>query len=474
MSKKILSMVLLVAMIISSMSMAVAAAYAGEEVTIDVSTTAEEVSKSEQFTLTVTLEQAVAKLGTLYITMDYNEAQLAVVGKPAAIMTGGSVNDFTDAGNKYVMFTWDTDSTGTDYPAETEVFNVTFEVLVDGGIANVAPAITIKSGDFADATLEQNDIPYSINQATVKVLAGACEHIWGEGVVTKDATCTEDGVKTYTCTVCGGSKTEAIPALGHTWDEGVVTKEPTCTEAGVMTYTCTVCGETESEDIPALGHTWGDDDICDICGAEKEAEVIRPVGPSKDDEEEGIVLPFTDVLPSDWFYNDVVYVYENGLMNGMTATTFGPYGNTTRGQIVTILWRLEGQPAVNGACPFTDVAVGSYYEDAITWAAANGIVTGYDATTFGPDDQITREQMAAILYRYAQGKQLASPALTDNLADFADAGNVSAYAVEAMNWAVGQGLINGMGDGTVAPQGQAIRAQAAAILHRFCDTLELL
>ena len=192
------------------------------------------------------------------------------------------------------------------------------------------------------------------------------------------------------------------------------------------------------------------------------------------DEEDGIVLPFVDVNVNDWFYNDVVYVYVNGLMNGTSATTFDPYGITTRGQIVTILWRLEGQPAVSGACPFTDVAVGSYYETAITWAAANGIVTGYDATTFGPDDQITREQMAAILYRYAMGKQLASPALVNNLAVFTDADKISAYAVEAMNWAVGQGLINGMGDGTVAPQGQAIRAQAAAILHRFCETLELL
>ena len=268
--------------------------------------------------------------------------------------------------------------------------------------------------------------------------------------------------------------TYTITCTAHVWGEWEVTTPATCTEAGVKTRTCSVCGETETAAIPAAGHNWGDDNICDDCGAKKSAADIRPVGPSVGDEDDGIVLPFVDVNVNDWFYNDVVYVYVNGLMNGTSATTFDPYGITTRGQIVTILWRLEGQPAVSGACPFTDVAVGSYYETAITWAAANGIVTGYDATTFGPDDQITREQMAAILYRYAMGKQLASPALVNNLAVFTDADKISAYAVEAMNWAVGQGLINGMGDGTVAPQGQAIRAQAAAILHRFCETLELL
>ena len=327
------------------------------------------------------------------------------------------------------------------------------------------------SGTFADDTFEHNKMEIEVAAYTYVV---ACdEHVWGEWAVTTPATCTEDGVKTRTCENCGEPETAVIPATGHTWGEWEVTTPATCTEAGVKTRTCSVCGETETAAIPAAGHNWGDDDICDDCGAEKSSADIRPVGPSVDDDDV-VVLPFVDVNVNDWFYNDVVYVYENGLMNGTSATTFAPYGITTRGQIVTILWRLEGQPAVSGACPFADVAVGSYYETAITWAAANGIVTGYDATTFGPDDQITREQMAAILYRYAMGKQLASPALTDNLAVFTDADKISAYAVEAMNWAVGQGLINGMGDGTVAPQGQAIRAQAAAILHRFCETLELL
>ena len=417
----------------------------------------EEVTGENELTLTFTLKNNAGFKGYgLYV--EYDETAMTLKALNAGALSTG-------------LFTANVDEAYANFANAKEVTGdgVLFTAVFDTTNAKAGEYEFTLSGTMTNASYAKEEVEVAPYTYTITCTA----HVWGEWEVTTPATCTEDGVKTRVCSFCGETETAAIPALGHTWGEWEVTTPATCTEAGVKTRTCSVCGETETAAIPAAGHNWGDDDICDDCGAEKSSADIRPVGPSVDDDDV-VVLPFVDVNVNDWFYNDVVYVYENGLMNGTSATTFAPYGITTRGQIVTILWRLEGQPAVSGACPFTDVAVGSYYETAITWAAANGIVTGYDATTFGPDDQITREQMAAILYRYAMGKQLASPALTDNLAVFTDADKISAYAVEAMNWAVGQGLINGMGDGTVAPQGQAIRAQAAAILHRFCETLELL
>lgn len=179
-------------------------------------------------------------------------------------------------------------------------------------------------------------------------------------------------------------------------------------------------------------------------------------------------LPFTDVVRGDWFFDDVRYVYETGLMNGVTATRFAPYASTTRGMIVTILYRMEGQPAVSRDCPFTDVASGSYYERAITWAAANGIVTGHSSTIFAPDANITREQLAAILYRYAVYKGLdVSVGENTNILSYEDFASLSEYAIPAMQWACGAGILYGFG-GSLLPDAPANRLQAAAILHRFC------
>ena len=177
---------------------------------------------------------------------------------------------------------------------------------------------------------------------------------------------------------------------------------------------------------------------------------------------------FSDVKTSDWFYDDVRYVCENGLMNGTGSGTFSPKATTTRGMIVTILYRLSGEPAVSGVCPFGDVAAGKYYEKAITWAAENKIVSGYADGTFGPDNAITREQLATILFRYVVYKGLDLVTLEDNLSRFSDRNEISSYAVSAMNWAVGQGLVKGSG-GKLNPKGNATRAQVAAILHRFCE-----
>lgn len=179
-------------------------------------------------------------------------------------------------------------------------------------------------------------------------------------------------------------------------------------------------------------------------------------------------LPFGDVKSGDWFYNDVKYVYDKGMMAGTAADVFAPNATTTRAMIVTILYRLEGSPAVTGTSAFVDVPAGQWYTDAVNWAAANQIVKGTSATTFAPNASITREQMAAILYRYAQYKGYDVTKKAD-LSGYSDNGQVSAYAKDALAWANAAKLINGVTNTTLAPQGNATRAQVSAILHRFCD-----
>ena len=176
-------------------------------------------------------------------------------------------------------------------------------------------------------------------------------------------------------------------------------------------------------------------------------------------------LPFADVRESDWYRSAVAYVYEQGLMNGITADRFGPDEPTTRGMIVTIFHRLEGSPEAP-APAFPDVRADFYYAQPIAWAEANGIVTGYEDGTFGPEDNITREQLAAILYRFARYKGWDTGAGV-SLDRFPDAARISPYAVQPIAWAVGEGLISGMANGTMSPGGTATRAEAATILMRL-------
>ena len=176
--------------------------------------------------------------------------------------------------------------------------------------------------------------------------------------------------------------------------------------------------------------------------------------------------PYSDVDENDWFFDPVRFVQENGLMTGVSASEFAPDMTTTRGMLVTILWRQAGEPAATSAASFADVASGAYYADAVAWAAAEGIVNGYSATAFGPTDAISREQMAAILMNYSeyQGSDISARA---DLSGYSDADSVSGWAEEAMSWANAEGLINGVTDNTLEPQGAATRAQVAAILERF-------
>ena len=314
---------------------------------------------------------------------------------------------------------------------------------------NVAPTCTADGYDLytcsgCGATEKRNSKP-------------ALGHKWDSGTVTTEPTETTPGERTYTCTVCGEVKTEVIPATGahtHKWDAGKVTTEPTATTPGVRTYTCTICGQTKNEIIPATGGS-------SVC----------PGGPSCPS------YGFRDVAgPADWSHEGIDYCVRRSLMVGTGVGTFSPDMACSRAQIVQILYNLSGDKTDYGNyyLPFTDVAPGDWFYEAVAWAYANDIVAGTSASTFAPNDVITREQMAVILYGYTAKF---APEFTGNAASlntFPDAGSVANWAYTAMSWAVGNGLISGMGSGGVsylAPQGSATRAQASAIIMRYCQLI---
>ena len=371
---------------------------------------------------------------------------------------------------------------------------------------------------------------------STKEIPATGEHTWDNGTVTTEPTENEPGVRTFTCAVCGATKTAPIPAtgthdyqftrtvaptctaggydlytcsgcgatekrnptdaLGHKWDSGKVTTEPTETAPGVRTYTCTVCGEVKTEVIPATGahtHKWDAGKVttaptattpgvrtytCTICGQTKE-EVIPPTGGST-------VCPggpscpsygFRDVAgPADWSHEGIDYCVRRSLMVGTGVGTFSPNAVCSRAQIVQILYNLSGDTTDYGNyyLPFTDVAPGDWFYEAVAWAYANDIVAGTSATTFAPNVDITREQMTVILYGYTAKYAPAFTGGGTSLGQFPDAGSVANWAYAAMNWAVGNGLISGIesyGVTYLTPQGSATRAQASAIIMRYCQLI---
>ena len=290
----------------------------------------------------------------------------------------------------------------------------------------------------------------------------ALGHDWGEWVTTIEPTVSTVGYRYHVCNRdgCGYREGEDIPKLHtHTWDAGVVTQKPTAAEPGVRTYTCTVCGQTRTEAIPATG-------VPETCNG-------GPACPG---------YAFRDMpAPSIWSHAGLDYCIDHGYIAGTSATTVTPDGECTRAMIVSILYRVQGEPAkVNGyelkklAAPFDDVERGRWYTDAIWWAKLTGVVSGMSPSTFAPDDPITRAQLAVILYNYT--KQFAPESLTEtgSLAGFPDAGSVPSWARTAMAWAVGNGLISGVGENGVSylrPEGCATRAQVATILMNYDKAL---
>lgn len=287
-----------------------------------------------------------------------------------------------------------------------------------------------------------------------------------------DVVCTagETPVKTWNITYVtdGGTIGGLYPV---TYTEGTVTVLPTNVTKPGYTFLGWFTAYTGGVQVRQIGATETGDKIF---YARWQKTVLppppvtpgTPVTPARPAAPVG--LPFADVSSSDWFYNDVRYVYEKGIMDGTGADRFSPNAPLTRAMIVTILYRMAGSPSVSGSSDFTDVAAGKWFAKAVAWAAANGIVNGYGSGLFGPNDPVTREQLAAILYRYAVYGGMTAVTLEENLGSFADTAQLSAYAIQAMNWAVGQGLINGSGSNLV-PKAQATRAQVAAIIHRYLE-----
>ena len=286
----------------------------------------------------------------------------------------------------------------------------------------------------------------------------ALGHDWGEWVVAQEPTAETTGYRYHVCTRAGCNTRvgEEIPKLHtHTWDAGVVTQKPTATEPGVKTYTCTICNEQKTESIPATG-------VPDTC----------PGGPTCPG------YAFRDMpAPDIWAHAGLDYCIYSGYINGLSATTVDPGGTCTRAQLVCILYRIQGEPKVVDGyeldklrAPFDDVPRGQWYTNAIWWAKLTGIVNGTSATTFDPNGRITREQLAAILYRYTAEYAPDATGNAASLAAYPDAGSVSAYARDAMAWAVGNGLIGGIPYGKtdyLEPGGSATRAQVATILMRY-------
>ena len=319
-------------------------------------------------------------------------------------------------------------------------------------------------------------------------------HDWGNGVVTTAPTETTPGARTFTCTVCGDIREETIPATGahdyqftknvaptctdggydlytcsgcgaterrnltdaagHKWDNGVVTTAPTETTPGVRTFTCTVCDQTRTEAIPATGAS--------TCTG-------GPSCPS---------YGLHDVAgPDYWAHKGIDYCVRNRLMSGVGAGTFSPDTACTRAQIVKILYNLSGNQTDYSYyyLPFTDVAPGAWYYNAVAWAYCNDVTSGTSATMFTPNAAITRQQLVTFLYRYTVKY---APEFTGNAAPisaFPDAGSVANWAYAAMSWAVGNGLIQGNahdnGLDYLDPNGSATRAQTATIIMRYCQLI---
>ena len=335
----------------------------------------------------------------------------------------------------------------------------------------------------------------------------ALGHSWDDGIVTTPATCENTGVRTYACTRsdCDATKEEEIAATGHNYTETVI--DPTCTEAGYTEAVCENCGDShvvEGSETAALGHSWDNGVVTTPAGIGTEGtitytcqrpgcdavrtESIDPLPPrpstgggggggaapapveiDEPDVPLAAALPFDDVKENSWFREAVQYVYDNDLMSGEEDTVFNPNGATTRGMIVKTLYNMEKEPAVSSAAVFSDVAAGKWYSDAVSWAAENEIVKGYDDGSFRPESSITRQELAAILYRYAEYKKYDVTGRTE-LAAYADADAVSSFAKEAVEWSVKADLISGIesdGATVLAPANGATRAQLATMLMRF-------
>ena len=405
--------------------------------------------------------------GTSATVTANSEVALAATANDGYRFTGWMENDRQVSTDATYTFKATGDRTLTA-KFEKKVTGVTLNTetleLFTGGSATLTATVEPSDAANQNVTWASSDPSVATVDAAGKVTAVA------PGTATITVT-TADGNHTATCTVT--VTRPYIPPANPNYritveatQGGTVTADPTAAKAGT-TVTLTP--------VPDRGYQVGTVTVTDRFGdtvevtenADGTYTFTMPNGQvTVTVTFEQAPLPFPDVTEGDWFYDAVRYAYETGLMDGVGDNLFAPNSQTTRAQLVTILYRLEGEPEVSGTSGFSDVAAGTWYTDAVAWAAQNGIVNGVSDTEFAPGDDITREQLAAILYRYAayQGYDVSQRA---DLSGFGDAESISGYAQEALSWAHAQGLVLGFEDGSLRPQGTASRAQIAAVLMRF-------
>ena len=353
----------------------------------------------------------------------------------------------------------------TNVPVTGVSLNTSTLNLIEGGTGTLIATVLPETATNRNVTWSSNAPGVATVNSSGKVTAVSA------GTATITVT-TVDGGFTATCAVT--VRPEIPPANPNyritveATQGGTVTADPTAAKAGT-TVTLTP--------VPDRGYQVGSVAVTDRFG-DAVAVTEQADGTYTFTMPNGQVtvtvtfaeapLPFPDVAEGDWFYDAVRYAYENGLMDGVGDNLFAPNSETTRAQLVTILYRLEGEPEVSGTSGFTDVEAGTWYTDAVAWAAANGIVNGVSETEFAPGKDITREQLATILFRYAEAKGYDVSARAD-LSAYPDADQIQSYATESVAWAVAEGLIQGFEDNTLRPAGNATRAQIATILMRFCE-----
>lgn len=343
-----------------------------------------------------------------------------------------------------------------------------------------APAVTAANANYK-LTAAQNTF-YSVFRYTkdgaTHYISNPCKHEKTHEQRV-EPTCTKAGAINLVCDDCGAIvATTPIPATGHSYEDTIVA--PTCTQMGYTLHTCKNCGDSyRNHFTDALGHDWDAGEVTKEPTQTQDGELTRHCTRCDEILIEPIAATGVHECPCDayddldntlWYHEGIDLMLNKGYMNGVAERTFNPNGTTNRAMVVTILWRIEGKPQAESANPFTDVKDGLWYTDAIAWAAEKDIVDGVASDRFSPEGKITREQMATILYRYANSKDVDTSATTD-LNAFPDANAASPWAKTALGWTVAEGIING-NSGKLDAQGPATRAQVATIFSRYLDAID--
>ena len=421
-------------------------------------------------TLTATVEPANATNKAVTWSSDNSGVATVSNGVVTAVTPGTATITVTAQGDSTKSASCTVTVTAAAVPVTGVTLNKTSTSLYVGDTETLTA--TVQPGNASNQT-----VTWSTSDASVAAVENGVVRATGRGTATITVT-TVDGSFTADCTVTvswystgGGPTTYAVTAPDV--ENGTVRVSPSRASRGTtVTITVTPDEGYELESLTVLDSR--DNEITLTDKGDGKYTFTMPSGRVTVEASFAEIapepLPFGDVDDGDWFADAVRFVYENGMMNGVSETDFAPHATTSRSMIVTILYRLEGEPVVDYAMDFTDVAGDAYYAEAVRWAASEGIVGGYGGGLFGSDDAVTREQLAVILYRYAVYKGYdVSIGEDTNILSYVDFADLSEYAIPAMQWACGAGIITGVTDATLVPHGTATRAQCAAMLMRFLE-----